>query len=116
MLQTAFPDPLILTTVLAYMGLAAGLGLAAVSLLLLLRTRRKGTGAVYLALSGFLGFTLVRVLLRAAEGAVCYRPPLMTLLLYGGLIVLVLYFMLDGWRVLRAECARSRPKEGGGGS
>lgn len=114
MLQTPFPDPLILTTVLAYMGLAAVLGLAAVSLLLLFRTRKKGTGALYLAMSGFLGFTLVRVLVRAAGGAVCYRPPLMTVLLYGGLIVLFLSFMLDGWRILRGELSRPG-KEGEGG-
>lgn len=103
MLRTPFPDPLVLTAVLALLGLAAALCLAAVSAALLLRTRRKGTGALYLLMSALLGSTLIRILSRAGQGVVCYRPLPVTLLLYGGLIALSVSFVLDARRILRTE-------------
>lgn len=103
MLNQPFPDLLTLTTSLAFLGLAAALGLAAVSLLLLFQTRRRFAALTYLAMAGLFAGTLVRVLVRATGGVVCYRSPLQTVLLYGGLIALHLYFIWDVWRTLRQE-------------
>lgn len=105
MLHQSFPDPVVLTITLAFLGLAAALGLAAVSALLLFQTRRRGAALAYLAMAGVFTAALVRVLTRALGGVVCFRSPLQTVLLYGGLIALHLYFIWDTWRTLRQELA-----------
>lgn len=102
---------LTLTITLAYIGLAAALGTAAVSLAVLFKTSKRGTALLYLGMSGFFAYTLVRVLLRAASGILCYRSPAQTVLFYGGLTALHLYFLWDGWRILRGAPAQ---REGDG--
>ena len=99
-------NPLTMTTLLSYLLLACALAVLALSLPLLVRPGARGTGALYLGVSLLTAGALVPVLLRLARGIVCYRPPLLTLLIYGVLIALHLSFFRDAARLLRRGSAR----------
>lgn len=112
-LSQSGPDLLTVTTVLSYMGLAAAFGVAAVSLFLLFLTKKKGIALVYLSMAGLLSFSLIRTLIRLAKGLLCYRPLFLTVLLYGGLILLYLSFLWDSWCTLRRELSLPGPCSSG---
>ena len=93
---------LVVSTVLTFAGLAAALLVLGVNLYALFRgTRPRWTPMLYGGVSILYGWSLLTAFLRQHSGLTCAMTPEKTLLLYGGLLLLHLYFLWDSIRTLR---------------
>lgn len=93
--------PFMLSTVLSFAGLLAAVAVLIVHLLCLLRTSAKLSSASFMAVSIFYGYTLIANLIRQSSGLACAISPIRTLVVYGGLLVLHLYFFGEGIQTLK---------------
>lgn len=93
---------LLLTTVLSYMALAACAATLFAGMMLLVQSPRRAGALPVPAVSAATAAVLIRTLVRMSSGLLCYRPVGHTLLLYGGILLLQLYFLCDAARQLRA--------------
>ena len=95
----------LLSTILSFAGLGAAIALFIASLLLLLKKAGKSRylSLLYLGISGFYGYSLTVNLIRQSSGIRCAMAPLQTLVVYGGLLALHLYFLWDTLRLLKSE-------------
>lgn len=95
----------VLSTLLSFAGLAAALLVLTACILLLWKTKERLTPLLYLASSSFFGFTVISSLIRQKSGIACAMPTDRMLLLYGGLILLHLYFLFDLMKLFPKETA-----------
>ena len=97
---------LTLTTVLSYMALAACAAALFAQVMVLVLSPGKAGALPGLAVSAATAAVLIRGLVRLSSGLMCYRPLSHTLLLYGGILLLQLYFLADAartWKALAGE-------------
>ncbi len=92
-----------LISILLFAGLAVSLPVLAVSLFRLVSSRKKIFPLLYGAVSLMTIFSLTRTLVQQSSGIACAMPPQRTLLIYGGITLLHLYFLLDSFRELKED-------------
>ncbi len=98
-------EQFLLSTVLSFAGLGAAAAVFGTGIYLLI----KSTGKVrimaisYLAISAFYGYSLAINLIRQSSGIRCAMAPLQTLVIYGGLLLLHLYFLWDIIKEIKSD-------------
>lgn len=85
----------ILSSVLMFAGLAFAIGVLFLNGMILFRTRRAGPCLIYIGVAGFYAYSVIGALIRQSTGIACALSPWRTLLLYGGLLLLHIYFLFD---------------------
>ena len=95
------PETPVTFIVISWMGITAACVLAILGVFLLLRkTHAKGKAVFLLAVSIFTALFFIQTLTRFNFFACCWSDT-STLLLYAGILLPQLYFIWDGWRILR---------------
>ena len=94
-------------TVLACAGVVLSLLLAALGVLLLMKSRRI-KALFYFTLALLPALYFIQTLIRTDYEITCCRPLWETLLLFAGILIPQFIFAVDGWRTIR----RTRVKEG----
>ena len=108
-------DPLlsryILTTLLSFCALGSSLLAAALALWNLVRRRAPLFSALYLGVSLAAAAVLIRGLFRLHTGIACLMPRGQTLVYYGGLLLLQLFFAYDSYRAAGRDSTPPAPKD-----
>lgn len=85
----------VLTTVFLFGALGSALAVLGVNLFRLRAAPGRGIALLYLGVSGATAYSLVAALWSQSSGIACAMPTSRTLLLYGGMTALQLYFLWD---------------------
>ena len=88
-------------TVFLFAGLAAAAAVLVTNIFRLLRPPQRFYPLLYLGVSVLTAASLLRTLARQSTGIACAMAPGRTMFLYGGLILLHLYFLWDSLRSMK---------------
>ena len=91
---------LILSTLLFFCGLGIGAAVILVSLIHVVGGRRRLVSGAYILMGCGYGGICVYHLVRQSSGVACAMAPVSQLAIFGGLLLLHLFFLIDGIRTL----------------
>ena len=91
---------LILSTLLFFCGLGIGAAVILVSLIHVAGGRRRLVSGAYILMGCGYGGICVYHLIRQSSGVACAMAPISQLAIFGGLLLLHIFFLIDGIRTL----------------
>ena len=94
---------LILSTLLFFCGLGIGVAVVLVSLIHLAGGRRRLVFGAHALMGCGYGGICVYNLIRQSSGVACAMTPISQLAIFGGLLLLHIFFLIDGIRTLPKE-------------
>ncbi|WP_312640325.1 hypothetical protein [Hydrogenoanaerobacterium sp.] len=96
----------ILSTVISFLGLGVAFAVLITNTLYIKQTKHKFSALLYMSISLVYGFALITSLVRQSSGIACAMTPQSTLVIYGGLVLLHLYFL---WDTLKSSKEKNEP-------